>query len=163
MTLNERAALLRERWQALRSSQSDFQSRGARAIPSQTGRPVTAVRESARSASGGPQQSTASGNGLPGTTHPRRKKTDRTQSARALRYQARNLAKGLCRMCPNPRVTKYYCARHAAHLSDWERRKKGKTGPARVYRCGACLNPGHTRVSCERRKAVAARSQEAAT
>lgn len=92
-----------------------------------------------------------------------RKKTDRTQSARALRYQQRNLAKGLCRMCPEPRVTSYYCAGHAAHLSDWERRKKGKTGPARVYRCTGCHEPGHTRVSCERRKLVAARSQEAAT
>lgn len=158
MTLNDRLDMLRERHRALLAGHN-FRKPTVEATRATTrGADEAAKGMGAAPPGGGPASGSASPPSSPLWKH-RRKKTDRTQSARALRYQQRNLANGLCRMCPEPRVTSYYCAGHAAHLSDWERRKKGKTGPARVYRCTGCHEPGHTRVSCERRKLVAARSQ----
>jgi hypothetical protein len=75
----------------------------------------------------------------------------------AMDHQARQRAKGLCSLCPEPLATANHCARHAlAALARASAKRRAFGASLRPIRCKACQEVGHSRRTCELRKLAAA-------
>lgn len=77
--------------------------------------------------------------------------------SKQVNWQQRQVATGRCRTCGKPRVTAQHCARHAeAHARRVRKKRNGDPTPRRIICCGTCKDPGHTWLTCARRKLAAA-------
>lgn len=88
-----------------------------------------------------------------------------TDSEKALRYQARKAARGICVVCTLPAVarrdglTGTLCERHVELKRERKRRHSARVSTARAVRrgwlgghhcCSVCGRPGHKKGTCSR-------------